>query len=393
MDFSFTAEDEKFREEVRKFLKQNPPESFQCEDIDVGWGSGGFSRALYKELGEAGYLSLTWPTEYGGRGESLTKALILLEEMAYNKAPFTAAQHIMTVRQLIIDNGTERARRELLSRIKAGDICLGLAYSEADAGSDLLSLTTWAREDGDYFVINGQKKWTSWGLYSDWIILLARTNLQTHGINGLSLFLVDKTLPGVTIKPITSLAHTESQNDLFLDEVRVHKDFLVGEKDQGRKVMFAGIESDRLWGRCMKASFLKRILDDFTCFLKEDSIGKEIVSSKPWLKNIMGEFAIEIEVLRLLSYRSILMLQQGMNPIWEGAAIKFCADQLSVRFYTTMVESFGPLGILKESKQLPFVRDLWRYYLYCVPITTAGGTSEMLKDTIARLKLDITPTR
>lgn len=392
MDFSFNAEEEGFRDEVREFLKRNPPENFACEDPDVGWGYGGFSRAFYKKLGEAGYLSLTWPPEYGGRGESLTKALILFEELAYNKAPMAAAQHIMTVRQLIIDNGTERARRELLPRIRNGDICLWLAYTEPDAGSDLLALTTSAREEEDYFVINGQKKWTTWGPYSDWVILLVRTDPQAKGINGLSLFLVDKSLPGVTLQPILSLAHTKSQNDLFLDEVRVHKDFLIGEKNQGRRVMFVGIESDRLWGRCMKASLLKRILGDLVCFLKEDPLGRETVTAKPWMRNAVAELAIEIEVLRVLSNRCIWMLEQGISTVREGAAIKFYADELSIRFYATLVAMFGPLGTLRDNDRLPFARDLWRYYLYSVPITVAGGTPEVLKNTIARFGRGITPS-
>ena len=389
MNFTFNEKEEGFRNEIQDFLQQNPPETFVCEDPDVGWGYGGFSRAFYKELGKAGYLSLTWPLEYEGRGESHTMALILFEELAYHKAPIAAAQHIMTIRQLIIDNGTEILKQQLLPGIRKGDICLWLAYTEPDSGSDLLSLSTSAREEGDYFVINGQKTWTTWGPYSDWVILLARTNAQAQGIDGLSLFIFDKRLPGVTLEPIASLAETKSQNRMFLDEVRVHKSFLVGEKDQGRRVMFAGIESDRVWGRCMKAALLKRLISDLVDFLSESVSGKATNAKNPWVRNAVAEMTIEAEVLRLLSFRCIWMMEQGLSTIKDGAAVKLYADELSIRFYKILVTMFGPFAILKNSEALPFARDLWRYYLYSVPITVAGGTPEILKNTIARFGLGI----
>jgi len=216
MDFSFTPEDERFRDEVRNFLSQNPPDSFECENPDEGSSQGGFSRAFYKRLGDAGLLSLTWPREYGGRGESLIKQFILMEELAYNKAPFCATQLIETVPHLIINYGSATAKSEVLPRIKSGDIIFWLGYTEPGAGSDLLALKMTAEEDGDYFVMNGQKSCSTWAHASDWVLLLANTDPQAPRGRGLSLFIVDKNLTGITVTPVINLAGIRTHNDVFL---------------------------------------------------------------------------------------------------------------------------------------------------------------------------------
>jgi len=393
MDFRFTDEEEKFRDEVRGFLKDNPPEKFETEYHDEGFGMGAFSRDFYKKLGQAGYLSLTWPPEYGGRGESIMKQYILLEELTLAGAPYQAAQLIETVPHLIIEYGTERAKQELLTQIRSGDTIFWLGFTEPDAGSDLLNLKTVAKEEDDYFTVNGQKSCSSWTGGSDWVYLLVCTDPAGRRGRNLSLLLVDKSLPGVNLTPIRNLAGKEMHYEVFFDNVRVHRDFLIGEKNQGLPYLVAGLESDRFWGaRGFKAQWLQHILEDIVRFIKDDPIGKEVVSSKSWVRNALAELRIEMEAGRLFAYRCAWMLDRGMTLTYEASALKYFIEELSVRFWHTIVEIFGPLAILKESKRFPFAKKLWYYYLLSVPVSIlAGGTAEVQKDTIARSKLGIKP--
>ena len=391
MDFSFTPEDERFRDEVRNFLSQNPPDSFECENPDEGSSQGGFSRAFYKRLGDAGLLSLTWPREYGGRGESLIKQFILMEELAYNKAPFCATQLIETVPHLIIDYGSATAKSEVLPRIKSGDIIFWLGYTEPGAGSDLLALKMTAEEDGDYFVMNGQKSCSTWAHASDWVLLLANTDPQAPRGRGLSLFIVDKSLTGITVTPVINLAGIRTHNDVFFDNVRVHKDFLLGEKGSGLSLMFAGLESDRFWGRAVKPHFLERVLGEVLSFFRGDPLGREILSSKPWARDILAQIKIEIEISRLFSLQCISKLNQGARLSYEASVLKLFSEEVGVRFFSALIDILGPLGTLSESKRLPFAQDLWNYYLGSIAYTIAGGTTEIQKDTIARFGLGLKP--
>jgi len=388
MDFTLTVEEEKFVNEVREFLKENPPENFTVDNPDQGNSLGGFSRAFYKKLGEAGYLSLSWDPEYGGEG-SFMKEFLLLEQLAYHKAPFAATYLLGTVARRIMSEGTQKAKDELLPQMKNGDLIFWLGYSELQAGSDLLNLKTTAREEGDYFVVNGQKIWSSWAHLSDWVYLLVLTDPEAPRGRGLSLLLVDKKSPGVTVEPVRSLADTYYHNMVYLDNVKVHKDYLLGKKNDGLHLMLAGLEADRFWSRCVKPQWLKGFLDDIVRFLRDDPFGRKIISSKPWVRNALAEFMIEIEVGRLFSYQCASILNQGTPLTYESSVLKYFIEELGVRLQSFLVDAFGFVGTLRESRMLPFAQDLCSYYLWSIPYTAAGGTAEIQKDTIARMRFGL----
>jgi alkylation response protein AidB-like acyl-CoA dehydrogenase len=345
---------------------------------------GAFSRAFYKKLGEAGYLSLTWPKEYGGRGESLMKQYILLEELARSKAPFCACQLIETVPHLIIEHGSERARTEVLPKIRSGDLIFWLGYTEPDAGSDLLALKTTAILEGDYYVVNGQKSSSTWAHASDWVLLLACTDPKAPRGKGLSLLLVDKTLPGVSITPVINLSGIRTHNMVFLDDVKVHKDFIIGTPGSGLKLMFAGLESDRFWGRAVKPHFLERVIGEVVAFLKNDPLGKELLLAKPWARDALAQLRMDTEVCRLFSLQCITKLNRGMKLTYEASVLKLYSEEVGVRLFNTLIELFGPLGVVRESQRLPFAKDLYYYYLGAISLTIAGGTAEIQRDTINR---------
>jgi len=392
MDFSYTVEEKKFVDEVKDFLANNPPAKFAIDCPEPGDSLGAFSREFYKKLGEAGYLSLGWPRDYGGRQASIMKQFILLEQLGYNEAPFAAAHLIETVPRLLLSDGTERAKAELLPKINTGDIIFWLGYSEPQAGSDLLNLETTADQEGDYFILNGHKIWSTWAQHSDWVYLLTRTDLEVPRARGLSLFLVDKKLPGLTVKPIFNLTGTAVHCEVFFDNVRVHKDYLIGKKNQGLNLMLAGLESDRFWGRAPKPMWLKRFFEDFVHFIHHESIGKDIASLNPGIGKALAKFSAEIKVARLFAYRCAKMLNDGIPLNYESSVLKYYADELQFRFFNFIADNAGILGTLRESKTLPFARKLFERSIWSIPISVAGGTTEIQKETIARLKFGLMRT-
>jgi len=387
VDFGFTAGEEEFREEVRDFLKRNPPDSFACENPDEGTSMGGFSRAFYKKLGEAGYLSLTWPEEYGGRGEPLMKQFILMEELAYAQAPFCATQLIETVPHLITEHGTERAQKEVLPSIKSGDLIFWLGYTEPGAGSDLLALQMTAIKDGDEYVINGQKNCSTWAHVSDWVLLLTCTDPEAPRGKGLSLFVVDKKLPGISIEPVINIGGVRAHNNVFFDDVRVHRDFLLDEPGSGLRLMFAGLESDRFWGRAVKPHFLQRFLNETLAFFRSDPLGSKIIAQKPWARDALAALQIEIEVSRLFSLECISRLSHGEPLTYRSSILKLFSEEVGVRLMNTMADILGPLAILKDQSRFPAADDFWNFYLGAIAYTIAGGSTEIQKDTIARFGL------
>ena len=387
MDFAFSADDEKFRVEVRQFLAQNPPHTFYCETPDEGVSTGGFSRAYYKKLGEAGYLSLYWPKEHGGSGEPLTRQFILMEELSYAQAPTCATQLIATVPHLIYEYGSDRAKREVLPQIKNGDIVFWLGYTEPDAGSDLLALKTTAIKDGDEYVINGQKSCSTWAHVSDWVLLLACTDPEAPRGKGLSLFVVDKKLPGITVTPVVNLAGNELHNNVFFDNVRVHQDYLIDQPGSGLRLMFAGLESDRFWGRAVKAHFLERFYSEVIAFFRGDPVGREILAEKPWARDALAGIRVEIEVARLFALDCISRLDRGETLEYRSSILKYFSEEVGVRLMNLLGDVLGPLSMIRDRQRDPFAGDLYYFYLGAIAYTIAGGSTEIQKDTIARFGL------
>jgi len=171
---------------------------------------------------------------------------------------------------------------------------------------------------------------------------------------------------------------------VFFDDVRVPKEYMIGEKGSGLKLMFAGLESDRFWGRAVKPHFLERVIGEVVGFLTTDPLGKEILASKPWARNALAQVRIETELSRLVSLDCIGKLNRGAKLTYEPSILKYFSEEVGVKLFNTLIEVFGPLGVLKESREHPFIYDLYYYYLGAIAFTIAGGTTEIQKDTIAR---------
>ncbi|MGC1190494.1 MAG: acyl-CoA dehydrogenase family protein, partial [Candidatus Binatus sp.] len=245
MDLQFSAEDEAFRQELRDWIAANLPQfrgGSGSEDDKLGVlheGAGDWQRRLkwHRKLHEGGWVGLSWPKEYGGRDATITQQLIYGEETARVNAPMLVnVLGIMLVGPTLIRLGTEEQKKRYIPKILSAEEIWCQGYSEPNAGSDVASLQTRAIEDGDSFVVNGQKIWTSDAHHADWCILLVRTDLDAPKHKGISYILLDMNSPGVTVRPLVQITGEASFNEVFFEDVRVPKKNLIGEKNQGWQV-------------------------------------------------------------------------------------------------------------------------------------------------------------
>ena len=232
MDFRLSDEQVKFRQEVGDFLEGEIKQGLWEPSCDA-WIMG-HDPEFTKRVSQKGWIGLTWPKEYGGQGRSYVDRLILTEEMLRYGAP--AACHLFADRQIggaIVHYGTDQQKKELLPMILKGEAYVGLGMSEPDAGSDLASLKTKATEDGDEFIIDGQKTWTSGGGKMNWIYLVARTDPEAPKHKGISEFFFRTDLPGVRVAPIADITGGVHFNEVFFENVRIPKTSLIGERNRG----------------------------------------------------------------------------------------------------------------------------------------------------------------
>lgn len=384
MEFGFSPEEEAFREEIRRFLREHPPAGFPVDGMDAGYGSGAHSRAFLRELGQRGWLSMSWPRELGGQERPLIYKLVLLEELAAAGAPFGPLPGCDQTADAIIRYGSERLRRELLPRIARGEATFWQGFSEPGAGSDLLSLTTEAKRDGHDWVIDGHKIWSSHAGISTYGLVLARTDPRARRHQGLSMFVVDNTTAGLDIRPIRSLTGEVYHYQVFLDGVRVPADSLLGKENEGFVQLLKGLDTDRFWGRFYKAPALRRVLDELVEYANTTTRRGAPLGRDPVVRRQLASLATEIEVLQTLFYRAGWMLQEGLTMTYESALAKVMADETGQELAALGMELLGLYGPLRpESRWAKLHGAIQHMYQTSLGHTIAGGTSEVLRTTIA----------
>src|SRR5918995_1851321 len=260
MEFTLTAEEQAFASDVRDFLRDHPLGQFALDGMDAGYGSGANSKAFIRALAAQGWITMCWPKAFGGVERPMFFKLVLLEELALAGAPFGPLPGIWQTADAIIEYGSERLRTELLPVIPRGDASFWQGYSEPDAGSDLLALKTEAKRDGDDYVIRGHKIWSSHAGIATHGLVFARTSRETRRSRGFSMFVVPNGTPGMDIRPIRSLTGDVYHYEVFLDDVRVPADTMLGPEGEGFQALLNGLDSDRFWGRFYKAPSLERVL-------------------------------------------------------------------------------------------------------------------------------------
>ncbi|MCL0102094.1 acyl-CoA dehydrogenase family protein, partial [Dehalococcoidia bacterium] len=385
MDYRWTEQQEAFRNEIRDFLRAElPPDWSQGAGEDEEGERQDFERDFAQKLGEKGWLVCGWPEEYGGRGWGVFQQMLFKEEMELAKAPRKyMGAGITQVGPPLILFGTDEQKKQHLGPIARGEVKWCQLFSEPDAGSDLFSLKTTAEDRGDYFLLNGQKIWTSGGHEAEWGILLARTDPDLPRHRGISFFLLDLSLPGISFKPIINMVGVHSFNTFFFDNVQVPKSALVGGINNGAKVTAATLNSERSGiGATIPAL---QLFTELVEFCKARGVnGYEPLKANPSLRHRIAQLAIELQVARDLSYRVGWMQSEGENPSAEASIARVFATELTQRVTALGMEILGLWSQLSKDSKINVLRGkVSRLYLGQRAITIGAGTSEIQRNGIA----------
>jgi hypothetical protein len=384
MDFAFSAEEHAFADEVRAWLAAHPLDRFPIDGMDAGYGSGAHSRAFMKALAERGWISMCWPEAFGGQARPMFFKLVLFEELALAGAPFGPLAGSWQTADAIIEYGSERLRREVLPALARGDATFWQGYSEPDAGSDLLALKTEARRDGDHYVIRGHKIWSSHAGIATHGLVFTRTSREARRSRGFSMFVVPNGTPGMDIRPIRSLTGGVYHYEVFLDDVRVPAELMLGPEGEGFQALLNGLDSDRFWGRFYKAPALERVLRRLVEYANATGAGNVPLARDPVVRRRLAAMAAEIAALRLLFYRAACLLRDGGPITYETAVAKVYADETGQKLARLGMDLLGPWAPLRAgSREARLDGEISHAYLTSLGHTIAGGTAEVLRTTVA----------
>jgi len=382
MRFKYDPELEAFRQEIREFLaKELPPEE---ERIRRSY-EGGFRSpeeekeyvmGFQRKLAERGWLAMAWPKEYGGGGASHLHQLVYNEEMAYHNAP-VGNMGIAWVGPSLMLYGTEEQKRRFLPRIAKAQDWWCTLYSEPGAGSDLASLQTRAVRDGDDWIINGQKIWTTGAHLADWGWLAARTDPNAPKHKGITMFVVDMKSPGITVRPLINMAGRHGFNEVFFEDVRVPGENVVGEVNRGWYHMAVALDFERSGIQAFAGG--RRSVERLVELAKQRP---ELVERRPTIRYELADRAIEVEVGTFLAYRVASMQAKGLIPNHEASASKLFGSELTQRIALTGMHLLGLAGQLRQGSKWLIV-DQATPYLNAVSATIAAGTSEIQRNIIA----------
>jgi alkylation response protein AidB-like acyl-CoA dehydrogenase len=392
MDWRDSTDQAAFRAEVRELINRRLPARYKAmaatgEPAERVWE---FDRkateserrdaalAWHAALYERRWVAPQWAPEWGGAGLSVMEQFVLNQELARAGAPHVGGSAVGLLGPTLIVHGTDAQRSKYLPAILAGETVWAQGYSEPAAGSDLASLQTRAVRDGDDFVLNGQKIWTSGAHTADAIFALVRTDPMAPKHRGISFLLIDKIrTPGITVRPLTDMGNNHYFNEVFFEDVRVPATNLVGEMNRGWYVAMTLLDFER--SNIGGAVGSRRSLDRLIATLKADPALCSRLQSVD-LKNEIADRYIETEIMYQFSLRIISLQAKGQLPNHEASMSKLFASELSQRIAATSMNAIGMQGHLMESVS---TGSLPRHYLGAVPATIRGGTSEVQRNVIA----------
>jgi alkylation response protein AidB-like acyl-CoA dehydrogenase len=382
MDFRFTADEEKFRDDVRGFLREELPPNFEGAGMygeEGGAETRNLGQRIRSKLAQRRWLAMAWPEEYGGMGATHMQQLIYNEELSYHGAPGGGGMGVAWVGPAIMIYGTDEQKQRYLPRITSGEDVWCTLYSEPGAGSDLAALQTRAVEDGDDFVINGQKIWTSGADRSNWGWLAARTDAEAPKHKGISTFVVPMDAPGVSIRPLVNMADQAGFNEVFFDHVRIPKENLVGEMNRGWYQVAVALDFERSGIQAYAGG--RRTLERLLDFVRAQP---ESVRRNPQVRMRLADRAVELAAGTYIAYRIPWMQSKGIIPNHEASISKLYGSEFGQRLASTGLQLLGLYGGLEPgSAWAPLKGRLERAYLTAVASTIAAGTSEVQRGIIA----------
>ena len=388
MDFRLTPEDEEFRQEVREFIKQELPPDWEGGGRYPEEDNWDFTVQIRKKMADKGWLTMHWPEEYGGQAASQVRSAIFSEELTYNRTP---GRDIFGVRMLgptLMIHGSEEQKQTHLPPVARGEIQWCQGYSEPQSGSDLASLSTRAVVDGDDFVINGSKIWTSMAHRAEWIMLLTRTDVDAPKHRGISFILVDMKSPGVQVRPIINMANRHEFNEVIFDNVRVPRRNVVGEENRGWYVAVTLLDFERS-GIDYSAN-ARRLLEETLQYATETKRNGKPLAETGWVRDALADRFIECEVARLMAFNVAYMQGQGLVPNKEASMSKVFGSETVQRVTKTSMDILGMYGALdRDDKWAPLKGRIQENWMSAFSGTIAAGTSEIQRNIIASRGLDL----
>jgi alkylation response protein AidB-like acyl-CoA dehydrogenase len=395
MDFTLTPEQQRFRDQVRSWLEKNLPKDWTSRVIagpDIPRPEAySFLRDWQRKLYDAGFIGLTWPVEYGGRGLTFMEELIFHEELALAKAP--PILNILGVGMAgptIVAYGTETQKKRYLPKILSCEEIWCQGYSEPNAGSDLASLQTRAVREGDHFVVNGQKVWTSVAHAADWMMLLARTDPDAPKHKGITYFLLDMHSPGVMVRPLKQLTGDAEFSEVFFENVRVPAENVLGGVNNGWQVGITTLMYERLALGFGLQVRLKIALDALIDMAKRTHKNGAPAARDPLVRQKLAQLWIDTEVFKYTGARAVTKLLKGEMPGPEASTGKIWWCEAHQRLQEVAMEIQGPYQQLTKGSPWAIDSGIWQYtFLRSRANSVEGGTTEVQKNIIGERVLGL----
>ncbi|MEI6116335.1 MAG: acyl-CoA dehydrogenase family protein [Burkholderiales bacterium] len=412
MDFGFTKEQENLRKDVLEFIRVNmTPEVYaEMDEAEEATESssqerhpgkrGPLLQAVFDKIGERGWLGYSYPKEYGGQDGDRVGQNIIEEEFLRAGIQISlagsGAPAIMAV-------GTEEQKRYFLPKLIKMDYSFALGFTEPHAGADLAALKCRAKRDGDHFVINGQKMYTTSAHYATHIYLMARTDPDVGRHDGISIFLIPMDTAGITVRPLWTIQNNPRaprgttygearSNETFFENVRVHESTLLGRENQGWRVGSMGLNLDRVGA----ARYLRSVRrdEDIVNFVKSNKFGDYTPADDPAIRDKIAEMWIEGQVCRLMTLRSMSIVEHGGNFTYEGSAEKVWSPEHGVRCTEAITQMLGPYGTLLNGSPRAVEKGVFAHNtMGAFQSGINHGSVQIMRDQVAKRGLELPSQR
>ena len=396
MDWNDSEDQADFRAEVKNFLEEAVPDRYKSDELGFAsgfaWGEDRKSddpeavaaaAEWASALGGKGWIAPQWPAEYGGAGLSPMEQFIFNMEMTDANAPNVGGSGVSMLGPMLMVHGTDEQKAEHIPKILAGEVAWAQGYSEPGSGSDLASLQTRAIRDGDDYVINGQKIWTSGAHTADWFFVLVRTDPDAPKHRGISFVLMDAKAPGLSVRPLVNMAWSHVFNETFFEDVRVPVSNRVGEENRGWYVGMTLLDYER--SNITGAVSARRTIDRLVKHANGDGKEQSRLSELGSIRHEIADRYIETEVMYNFSFRIISMQNRGLIPNYEASITKLYISETTQESARTALHAFGLYGNLwdEHDERSPAHALFTRRYVLDIPGTIAAGSSEIQRNIIA----------
>jgi alkylation response protein AidB-like acyl-CoA dehydrogenase len=380
MYIGLTDEQRALQAEVRDYYKQLLTPEVRAKLTGSG-GVGGEQRKVVRQMGADGWLGVGWPKEWGGRGFSAVEQFIWFDESMRAGAPVPMLT-INTVGPTIMNYGSDEQKAFFLPKILAGEIHFCIGYSEPGAGTDLAALTTKAERDGDEYIINGQKMWTSLASDADYVWLAVRTNPNVKKHKGISLFIVPMDTPGIKVLPIHVMGESDI-NQVFYEDVRVPASTRVGEENEGWRLITNQLNHERV--TLCSSGIVDRALGEVRAWAQDAKLadGSRVIDQE-WVQLNLARVHARLEFLRLINWKIASQAAKGALQPADASSTKVFGTEFYLEAFRLLMEVLGQSSYLKEAAPGALLQSrLEHMYRGLIILTFGGGVNEVQRDLIA----------